>query len=404
MAQYFRKFPKIFYNNILFTDIISRIAVAEGYRENDDIYYYYDYQDGDTPEIIASKYYNNPELHWVVMITNDIYDGNFDVPMPYQTFSKYIEDKYSEIAKTSPKDIQIVVSGKDDGYSDGVYINIPLYIYEIFPLSTYGQDLTADITVYNGEIIDVSVNNAGKNYSIDTFFTINPFDLNSSISQPTCIFRVGSFMSGTEYASKAVDPEFGYQKVIKTSELYARPNKNYIDLNGNLIPYKDSEYDFEKDKKTISEEYYVIGKQSYFDIIPALSGEWTSSKTYLINDVVSYEIDGLIYLFICNVCHVSGSNFNIDLEDKKWRIFNSNIVSTIFYERIYSQIPQVRSALVNNGSQTIIYEILRKYPLVTVMDREIELNEKKRKIKILKKELVPHVESQFNFLMGKANA
>ena len=35
---------------------------------------YYDVKDGETPEMIAHKYYGDVNLHWIVLIANDIID------------------------------------------------------------------------------------------------------------------------------------------------------------------------------------------------------------------------------------------------------------------------------------------------------------------------------------------
>jgi hypothetical protein len=51
-------------------------------------------QEGDTPEIIASKYYGDPERHWIVMLANDTINPFFDYSLDYPVFSKYLMDKY----------------------------------------------------------------------------------------------------------------------------------------------------------------------------------------------------------------------------------------------------------------------------------------------------------------------
>ena len=35
---------------------------------------YYDVKDGETPEMIAHKYYDDVELHWTILVANDIVD------------------------------------------------------------------------------------------------------------------------------------------------------------------------------------------------------------------------------------------------------------------------------------------------------------------------------------------
>lgn len=102
MARYLDKFPKLLYTRdsktTLVTNLLTRIATVKGVLDDISLFYYYDIQEGDTPEIIASKYYNDPELHWVILILNDIMDPYYDWPMTYQQFQAYITDKYGSQA------------------------------------------------------------------------------------------------------------------------------------------------------------------------------------------------------------------------------------------------------------------------------------------------------------------
>lgn len=107
MANYFSKFPKIVYsyddfkNTERITNIICRFALEASLKENSSVYYTYDIRDGDTPEIIASKIYDSPERHWIVMMMNDIVDVNYDWPLEYQYLNKYIDEKYMANANSN---------------------------------------------------------------------------------------------------------------------------------------------------------------------------------------------------------------------------------------------------------------------------------------------------------------
>lgn len=100
MQAFFLKFPKLLYNNIILTNLAIRFGDSSyfSWLNNDKVYYSYDYQDFDTPEIIASKYYGDPTYHWIILFTNKIVNPNFDLPMNSSTFIKYLNDKYSEDA------------------------------------------------------------------------------------------------------------------------------------------------------------------------------------------------------------------------------------------------------------------------------------------------------------------
>jgi hypothetical protein len=102
MAKFFNYFPKTLYsaNNRTsgldtVTNIISRFGFESSLKENSAAFYEYNVQESDTPEIIAAKYYENPERHWIVLLFNDIIDPQYDWPMQYNTFIRYVGDKYA---------------------------------------------------------------------------------------------------------------------------------------------------------------------------------------------------------------------------------------------------------------------------------------------------------------------
>lgn len=101
MSRYFDKFPKILYttngSTRLVTNLLTRVDVIQSVLNNASLYYEYDIQEGDTPEIVADKFYNDSQLHWVVMLFNQVYDPFYDWPMTYQQFLNFIKDKYGSI-------------------------------------------------------------------------------------------------------------------------------------------------------------------------------------------------------------------------------------------------------------------------------------------------------------------
>ena len=56
----------------------------------------YDVKEGETPEMIADKLYDDPELHWVVLMVNDITDRFHQWPMSAFQFEQYVKDKYDD--------------------------------------------------------------------------------------------------------------------------------------------------------------------------------------------------------------------------------------------------------------------------------------------------------------------
>lgn len=102
MAKFFNYFPKTIYTantNVTgldtVTNIIARFRFEETLKENSAAFYKYSIQDSDTPEIIAHKYYDHSERHWIVLMFNDIIDAQYDWPLKYENFIKYVDSKYS---------------------------------------------------------------------------------------------------------------------------------------------------------------------------------------------------------------------------------------------------------------------------------------------------------------------
>jgi hypothetical protein len=102
MAKYFNYFPKTFYsanNNSVgvdsVTNIIARFGFENSLKQNSSAFYKYSIQDSDTPEIIARKYYDNVERHWIVLMFNDIVDPQYDWPLNDRVLVNYIDSKYA---------------------------------------------------------------------------------------------------------------------------------------------------------------------------------------------------------------------------------------------------------------------------------------------------------------------
>ena len=103
MSKYFNFFPKTLYTVDTITgdavkNITARFSFEESFKNNTSVSYEYDIQDSDTPEIIASKFYNDPERHWIVLMFNDISDPQFDWPMDYRTLISFMDEKYKDNA------------------------------------------------------------------------------------------------------------------------------------------------------------------------------------------------------------------------------------------------------------------------------------------------------------------
>ena len=142
--MYFKNFPTIIYDSVgngEFKDVknlLRRVAIRAKVKTNALLYDTYDVKEGETPESIADKLYDDPELHWIVLLVNDVTDRYHQWPMNYSQFNEFIADKYDdidgthhyELAQSSGNtDTKIEVynnsalyTGDDDSYSNATVI------------------------------------------------------------------------------------------------------------------------------------------------------------------------------------------------------------------------------------------------------------------------------------------
>ena len=92
--------PKILYDSKgngevkVVTNLLKRVAIRTKIKTNALILDTYNVKNGETPESIADKLYDDPELHWVVLMINDITDRYHQWPMYEQQFNTYVNEKY----------------------------------------------------------------------------------------------------------------------------------------------------------------------------------------------------------------------------------------------------------------------------------------------------------------------
>jgi hypothetical protein len=99
--KYFNTLPKIITSNynggvIILTNLLVRANIIPEALKSPLLYYTYDIQEGDTPEIVAHKYYGDSYRYWIVLFANQIIDPQWDWPLSGNNFNKYIADKYTE--------------------------------------------------------------------------------------------------------------------------------------------------------------------------------------------------------------------------------------------------------------------------------------------------------------------
>ena len=129
--MYFNAIPFIYYDSKgqgdykEVTNLLRRVALRTKVRTNVLFFDTYDVKEGETPEIIAHKLYGDPELHWVILMINDITDRYHQWPMNTPQFLAYINDKYDNV--DGVHHYEIAQSSGDTDTKIEVYENSALY-------------------------------------------------------------------------------------------------------------------------------------------------------------------------------------------------------------------------------------------------------------------------------------
>lgn len=101
--MYFSLFPTIFYDAVgnsdpkVVTHLLKRVALHSKASETIALFDTYDVRNGETPEMIAHKYYDDAEYHWVILLINNITDRYHQWPMNTRQFLAHLAERYDNV-------------------------------------------------------------------------------------------------------------------------------------------------------------------------------------------------------------------------------------------------------------------------------------------------------------------
>lgn len=132
----FNYFPKIKYNDLTTINILSKVGLIREYASAYDKFYTYVVKDGERPDTIAYKEYNDSSLDWIIYIVNEIVDPYSGWVMNNANFISYLEDKYGVRAE---KLNTVVIDSSIHSY---YYKGIPSDTQEI--ISSYNYTMSKE--------------------------------------------------------------------------------------------------------------------------------------------------------------------------------------------------------------------------------------------------------------------
>ena len=125
---YFDRFPRIIYdikndgNYKLLPDILRRVRTRAVIDESIVLFEKYDVVNGERPEDVAFKWFGDAELHWVILMTNNITDRYYDWPLNAPQFAEFLTDKYGAGSEDGTHHYEITrTSGRRSGQGPDDY-------------------------------------------------------------------------------------------------------------------------------------------------------------------------------------------------------------------------------------------------------------------------------------------
>jgi len=127
------------------SDFVTAKNFFRRYKLNDDVFSYavffskYAIEDGERIDMLAKKAYGDPFYDWVILLTNNMVNAQYDWPLTNYQVSKVLESEY------------------DDAYTEIAY-------YETIKIGQYAAGLRVDETFFNAQH---KINNNGSVSIVD---------------------------------------------------------------------------------------------------------------------------------------------------------------------------------------------------------------------------------------------
>lgn len=278
--MYFKDFPSFLYDfnlgdgkvkTSVVKDITRNIRFRKEILQNITAYDYYDIVDGETPEIIADKFYGSPEYHWVIMIANGIIDYASDLPMQESILQKHIEKVYN------PK------LYSDDWYwdihDDGkTYVHLKISYGQTTPFDVDYLTAPMKVTLYDAtktyvKILDFPTDYIGLDAATQYFvFEYSKEDMNTF--GPISNFGTGDDTAGYGSTRIYIETEGRENNPIyflNSLGVKVNPTQNGVAVEG-LIPYTGAqahraENDMKRRIKIISPSLLEVIIKNYDELL-----------------------------------------------------------------------------------------------------------------------------------------
>lgn len=239
MERYFEKFQTIAYANTFVKDITQRTVFLKSVYNNPDFYYPYDVKQNERPDSIASRYYDDQYMSWLLYLSNSVIDPYHDWYLDPNTFDSFLVKKYGSIANAVNK----IKHYRNNWYSDttptisaSVYATLPvgsIKYYEPVPINGVVTNSPREYTrkkedwkLQTNSMAKYEVAN-GASFANNEIVDIN-FDISTSgtgqvtFSNTTVVIL--QHLSGTTTTGTITVSSYLYGRESKTNTIFTSAN------------------------------------------------------------------------------------------------------------------------------------------------------------------------------------
>ena len=158
---FFKQFPKIEYDfnrDGVITNVVNlyrSVRPLQNFVDNASSYTFYEVINGERPDIVSQRLYDNPNYYWTFFIINDaLHDGTRAWPMSQEDLFDYINVEYEGYAITTKPVIVRNTDGIITSFQDSLAGSVPNASNGAF---TLGETVTGSISGFSGKLTKKNV-------------------------------------------------------------------------------------------------------------------------------------------------------------------------------------------------------------------------------------------------------
>jgi len=158
---FFKQFPKVQYdferNGIVqnVVNIYRSVRPLQNFIDDSTAYTFYEIKNGERPDIVSQRLYDNPNYYWTFFIVNDIlHDGMRAWPMSTDALFDYLEVEYEGYVINTNPSIVRNTDGIITRFTDSLAGSVPNVSNGAFNM---GETVTGSISGFSGQLTKKNV-------------------------------------------------------------------------------------------------------------------------------------------------------------------------------------------------------------------------------------------------------